>query len=879
MVTGHDDKNERLPSGFVTFVFTDIVESTRLYRALGEDVAGDVFDKHNEILRTAWTNNRGQEVHTEGDSFFVAFEQPDDAVAACIELRVGLAHATWPPGGDIKVRIGIHTGLAAPRNGDYMALSVHQASRVMSAAHGDQILITDSTAQRLGKTQAASSTRIGAYRLRDFDEPPVLHRIDPFGLTSNDMPPRATPAQQHNLVVPLTSFVGRSSDRVSINGLLEPGKAITIVGLGGMGKTRLATEVGIEVAPTWPGGVWMVELAEVVEPALVADAIATALGVGSRSMNDRWSDVVEFIGDSQMLVVLDNVEHLIDACAKLVPDLLRSCPNVTLLCTSRESLNCAGEVVYRLMPLELGQELADPAEMPSVQLFVDRASTVYVNFEWTDQALADVREICAHLDGLPLAIEIAAAQVAVLSLPEIITGLDSRFRLLRSRDRALPARQRTMEGLLGWSYRRLSEVEQRAFRGLAVFSGSFSIEAAEAVLAATGIDGDDVPELVWALVDKSLLSADLSQAGTRYRLFESVQQYALRLLDDNNELVATATTHAHWLLERAAPWQRIDQRWLGEVATELTNIRAAVELISDIEPEPAQQLMCSIGRFHSSVQSYRTGIEEMTRAAERLTAVTPSRSALLTDLADLHLSMGNTAEAALLLDNAAVVQEGVGQPSWSDAAIDRLRGEIAMRNGDHQHAGATAEAVLKTEVSDRGAARMWSLLGVARASAGDLTRGHEALTQALNTYSKLDDVPATAIAFGNLAEVAWRQEDFRSAAEYQRACIDQAVTTGQPVTIANSLIMAAKLAGQRHDWHVALQLQASATTILGEAGHEPYADDRIAIDELIASAAADMTASAAAAAADQGRQLTIVEAVNLANVAFDKELSGSTSCV
>lgn len=906
----HHVPGQDLPSGLLTFVFTDIEASTRLYKALGEEAAGEVFDLHNDLLRASWAAFGGHEVHTEGDSFFVVFEDQEQAVDACLDVQRRITAADWPPNGRVRVRIGMHCGLAAPRHGDYMALAVHQAARVMSAANGGQILATDAVIDRVQRRADRVTTSCGAFRLRDFDQAPTLFRIDDASAGEpNDRPPRAVPADHHNLVMRLTSFVGRQADLVAVNAMIEPGRAVSIVGLGGMGKTRLATEVGLDVADSWPDGVWMVELAGVFDPELIADQVAVAIGAGSGSAGDRWHDVLEFIGHKGMLLVLDNVEHLVDRVAQLLPELLRSCPNSAVLCTSREPVNCQGEFVYRLQPLATvasgvadddAASLDDGSPAPSVQLFLDRALSVVPGRRFDADDLDLVGEICAHLDGLPLAIEVAAAQVAMLQPSEILAGLDDRFRLLRSRDRALPDRQRTMEGLLGWSYQLLDENEQRAFRRLAVFGGSFSIDAAEAALtgaaeaALTGAGGDtggagaggeviaaggevivadDVPELIWSLVDKSLIAADLTSSATRYRLFESVQQYALQRLIDNDDPVRCADALARWLLERVGPWLVNDRRWLGDVAVEAANIRNVVDLIAASEPEKAQQLMCTLGRYHDTVQSYQVGIDELTRAAGLLPHRGPSRVALLADTAHLHVRMGHVGEAAALLDEAAELQRTVGPPDWNDVAIERVRGDICIRARDYEQAIELARNALAGPISAQGQARMWSLIGIAEASRDNLDAGLDALQSALDIYTELGDAPHLALAHANVAEAAWRRELFDRAARHQRFCLQDALVIGQRLAIATSLYMAGYLAELRENWPVAIQVHAKADAMMAESGHQPYDEVAAAVAATRRRAAAAIGDQAVDDALRQGPLLDVIDASELAFATFDHEIA------
>ncbi len=609
-----------LPSGFVTFVLTDIEGSTRLLKRL-PDLAPDLFDRHDEILRSAWRDTGGHEVSTEGDSFFVAFADTGDALAACSLAQARLATEPWPDGERVNVRMGVHAGIAAQRGDNYIALAIHQAARVSSAAHGGQVLVSETAARRGQPPPDGRLVSLGKFRLRDFDEPELLYRLDTTGVEANELPIRATPAEGHNLVKQPTTFMGREADVASIIPLLSPGRTVTLTGPGGVGKTRLATEVGLAVGDDWPDGVWIVELADVGDSALIADTMAEAIGAGAGDSSPRWDDVIGHLVDRRALVILDNTEHHLEACANAVFDLITRCAQVGVLATGREPLKIPGETIYRVAPLGLpATDDCDPARIeqtPAVQLFCDRARRAHPGFQLDADSARDVASICARLDGLPLALEIAGARVGVLSTSGMLAGLNDRFQLLKSQDRTLPERQRTMEGLLDWSYRLLADHEQAALRRLAVFGGSFSIDAASFTLAADEISPDNVPELVWALVDKSLVVADLSDSETRYRLHESARDYAHRLLDQLGETEATASRLATWLLDSVAPWLTTDRGWIGRVGVELANMRGLVGLLATTEPEIAQQLACSIGLYHHSLQSFTTAIDELTRAAAR----------------------------------------------------------------------------------------------------------------------------------------------------------------------------------------------------------------------------------------------------------------------
>ena len=914
-----------LPSGHVTFVFTDIEGSTKLLKRL-PDVAPEVFERHNELIRAAIGEHFGCEVNTEGDAFFVAFDDADSAVAFCARAQQLLAAERWPEGAEIRVRMGLHSGVAVPRNGDYVAMAVHQAARVVSTAHGGQIVAPAETLDGCTRDLPGDRVRLGHFRIRDFDEPVELVRLDAEGVAVVDRAPRATPFEGHNLVLPRTSFVGRDGDADRLLELIEQRFIVSIVGPGGVGKTRLATEVGLRHAGHWSDGVWMVELAELAAPALVASAFAEALGLQPAADADVFDDVLAWADDRTVLLIADNVETCLDACADMLPR-LAGLPGVTVLTTSLEPLNVPGEVVYRLHPLgddggrgagSGSDGSAASADAAPTRLFVDRAQAARPDFDPTPH-LAEIGELCRRLDGVPLAIEIAAARVTVLSVPEILEGLKDRFGLLRSNDRNRPPRQRGIFDLLQWSYDLLDDDARAAFRRLAVFGGSFTLDAAVATLADPGVGraagggaggggvvggrggggvvagaveqggdrsggdrlgddttgpllaADDVAELVWALVDKSMVMLDQSRPGTRYRLNETVRAFAEEWLDRSGESATVARRCADDLLGRVGPGLPFDRRWLGRMWGELANVRRLIERLADVDGECAQTLACSLCAFHDVTQSFEPGIGEISELATTLTDATPVRVVLLAWLADLHLRRGDHAEAQVLLDRAGELAARVGVPEWADAAVDRTEGEILLRSGAMEDAAAVARRALeRPELSDVGRARMWNLLGIASISVGDLATSADAFGHELEIYTALDHETKIAAAEGNLAEVGLRSADHRAAALHQRASLDLALAIGQPVMLAFSSVVAAQIAAAEGTWPQAVRLQAAGEAALAAAGHPLYAADRAALEQLRSQAAQHLDLAELTAEAARGAALDPVAAAEQARAVFDR---------
>lgn len=864
-----------LPTGIVTFVMTDIEGSTRLLRSLGERFA-PILDRHNALLRETWRTHGGHELETAGDSFMVAFGDTASAVAACAAAQRALTSEPWPGIEALRVRMGVHAGLASPHHGEYVALAVHQTARVASAAHGGQVLVSEDAAARLPALPGLALDSLGRYRVRDFDAAVRLYQLLGEGLAREFASVRAIPAEGHNMVRPATAFFGRAAEVASLRGRVSAGRLVTLVGPGGVGKTRLAIETALEATADWEDGVWFVDLAPLDDANLVPEAFAAALGVAPSPGRDRWTTVLDHLATRRALVIVDNCESFLEACAARLTSLIASCPAVGLLATSREPLQVAGELVERVQPLGLPTATpgsgGDPAGAPAVALLLDRVRLVRPEVVLSRAELDTAAAICRHLDGLPLAIEIAAAHTGHLSLDEILVGLTDRFRLLRSRNRSLPERQRTMEGVLDWSYRLLDPDEQMALRRLSVFAGPFSLDGALAAL-----DGDEArPELVWALVDASLAIAHLADNETRYRLLETVRIYAARAAEAQGDTAAAARGAAAWYLARLGPDHAPDRWWISEMREELDNLRALASALAAGHQPVAQELAWTIGRYHDVVQQFRTGILDLERLVDDLPTPSPARVALLTLLADLHLRVGELDPARRLVEEAAGLRGAVGPARWDDVGVERTRGEIARRSGDLRGAVAIADETLAGSVSPRGRGRMANLRGIALLALGDQRAAQASFQEELAAYEQLGFDAQIASANGNVAEVALQLGDVPVAAAHQRACLTLALATGQPLMVAYSLMVAARLAGGEDDWRAAVAFQATAEEVLRATGHDLYDTDRAAVEELLGRARERLDAGAFAEAMKAGRSRSLPEAAAAADAMFTA-LAGATT--
>src|SRR5213083_1186399 len=531
------------PVGTVTFLFTDVEGSTRAWEAHPAETQS-ALKRHDEIVAREIEAHNGALIleRGEGDSVFAVVARAADAVAAAVEIQRALRAQTWPADVPIRVRMAIHTGEAGA---DYRGPHVNRAARLRAIAHGEQILISGVTAGILRDAlpDGASLIELGRHRLRDLSELEHVFQLAHPELRFDFPPLKSLTSFRQNLPIQLTSFIGRVGEQKTVCALIEKHRVVTLVGAGGCGKTRLAIQVGADELENFPDGVRFVDLAPLSGAGLVVDAIAAALGAKIEAGLSAIDALVRALEGTQALIILDNCEHLLAECAEAVSALLRASGGVRVLATSREPLGLAGEMMWRVPPLSLPDGERSPEEVvrcEAVQLFVDRATAARAGFSLTSSNTEAVLEICRILEGLPLAIELAAARAKTLTPQDIRARLSDRFRLLTGGR----GRHQTLRSTIDWSYDLLSESERKLFRRLSVFAGGFDLGAAEAVWA----DGDPLDDIE-QLVDKSLVTVEqLTDEKLRYRLLETLRQYgAERLAEVGEEDEARERHFAHYL--------------------------------------------------------------------------------------------------------------------------------------------------------------------------------------------------------------------------------------------------------------------------------------------------------------------------------------------
>ncbi len=836
------------PSGLVTFVFTDIEASTQLFRRIG-DRYPPLLERHREILRAAWASCGGSEVKTDGDSFFVAFADPMAAIAACAQGQRGLTSEPWPADAPIRVRMGLHTGLAAPHGDDYIALAVHQAARVVDAGHGGQILVSADAAQGTGDATTWVLTTLGRYRVRDFDEPVELFQVTGPHLPDGFPPLRVLPADRHNLVRAPTTIVGRDEDLGALADLVAAARLVSVVGPGGLGKTRLVTEFGLRSAMAWEHGIWFVDLAPLSDAALIARTVADAVAAPATEDGDAQATVLEHLRERHALLILDNCEHLTVGVARLVDELLRACPRVQVVTTSREPVGLRGERIWRLAPLT--------SHDAAVQLFCDRAGLPSA----LDESLREtVVELCRLLDGLPLAIELAAARCDVLGPAEILARLGRQPTLLRSDDPTVSARHRSLDDTISWSHEHLSTDEQLAFRRLGVFAAGFGLEAPTAAIAGDDIDPYDVPELVWSLVSKSLVATEPAAGSTRYRMLDTIRAFAQRRLARSGELAQVASRLGRYYVDSFGPQQqKSDAQLVAERAREVDNMRALIPIVAPHDEELAQHLACTVVLSHRQ-DSPRAGGEEGLRLLRELTARTPTRVALLVDVVILAVDQGLIDVAADLLDDAELLAADVGVPPWIDGRIDQFRGIVAIHRRDTEGARSRAHTALGRTTSALGRSRLLNVLCLAACEETGYDEAREAALGSLEISALLGNIEARAVDLGNLAEIEMLAGNHDAAARRQLECLDLALELGALREVVSALVVAARLAALGDDWATATRLQSAADTTMARIGLSLYPMDRAVCDELLAAARSHTGSALYDAELERGRTLPLTDA-------------------
>jgi predicted ATPase/class 3 adenylate cyclase len=796
--------HSNLPTGTVTFLFTDIENSTPLWEKHPEAMKS-ALAKHDSLVRSISLLHNGRIIKTTGDGFHVVFATATDAVQAAIHAQQAIQKDSWDDVA-IKVRMGIHTGEAELRDGDYFGGTLNLAARIMSIGHGGQILISEITLQIAQEHLSAhvSVTDLGEHRLKGLSKVERIFQISTLELQQEFPALKSLTHISNNLPTQLTSFIGRERELDEAQSKLENARLLTLIGPGGTGKTRLSIQLGAQLLSNFKDGVWLVEFAPISDPSLVMQTIASVFDIGEVPGVPLKMLVHDFVREKHLLLILDNCEHLVEASARVADEILHVAPKVKIIVSSREALGINGETVYRVPSLsspnqdEVTKEAALGFE--SVMLFVERASAANPKFHLTDENASFVAQICSRLDGIPLAIELAASRITVFSPEQIAKRLDDRFKLLTGGSRTALPRQQTLRALIDWSYDLLSEGERALLRRLSVFAGGWTFEAAETIC-----NNVDVLEHLPQLVNKSLVTVNDEGGEPRYFLLETIRQYAREKLLESGEGEGTRERHLAYFLEMAETafpemlTREKELQWIRKLEIEYDNIRVAVNWGIANNPIATMRLVRSLTYWFMVTSYNNEGYGWGKAAVERVKILTDNgkiltsdenlhRARLLVAMSMLSITIGDNQASAMEAEQATTLLRSLGD-KWTLAIALAFHtgGKITMGKFNEAIASIAEALRLAEELGDR------YVLGTVMTAASfveffvnrDFAKAHtfrEKASELLREHGNRYSYGLTVLGFG---ELLVRQGQFQKAREELNSAMQTMQEIGSTRHIAN----------------------------------------------------------------------------------------------
>lgn len=765
-----------LPTGAVTFAFTDIEGSTARWER-NREAMQEAVRRHDAIMRSAISEHAGHVFKTIGDAFCAAFERPEDAIAAMLAAQQTLAAEDFSAVGGLRVRMALHVGNADERDGDYFGPNVNRVARLLAIGHGGQVLLSGAAQASIAANLPGDVTLIdlGLRRLKGLSQPEAVWQLSIAGLRTSFPPLDSLDARPNNLLVQVTPLIGREREVEHVKALIDAHRVVSILGSGGVGKTRLALQAGADLIDRFDHGVWFADLSPIRDPELVASVVAKVLSINARD-DQRLDEVIpQALKRKQLLLILDNCEQVLDTAAALADAIHHTAPQVHILATSRQALEIPGEAAYRLPSLavpdaSISVNANEALRYGAIGVFVQRARLADTHFALSDDTASTVAEICRRLDGIPLAIELAAARVRVLPIPTLAQRLNERFTLLTGGSRTALPRQKTLSALIDWSYDLLTPQEQLLFTRAGIFAGSFSLDAATAVCSGEDLDGIGILDLLASLTDKSLVVADTSGEHERYSLLESTRAYALEKLATEGAHERLARRHAGHFRDQALD---ADERasstsstaaWLAGAELELDNYRAVLEralkdghdlVLGGAVAGALQRLWLSgltvEGRHWIGLA--QAGLDESAhpQVAARLWRALSALSS--------GKRKHDAAQRALALSES--VRDEHGQ-AW---ALDSLVAGLYQmgRLEEAGDANARALAAMRTLGSKPGVAQGLNLAGGIQLGRGDFAAARESFAQSLAAYKALGNEFGTAPVLGNLAELEFGEGQVEQA--------------------------------------------------------------------------------------------------------------------
>jgi predicted ATPase/class 3 adenylate cyclase len=909
------------PTSTVTFLFTDIEGSTRLWEKYPEAMSG-ALARHDEILRTVIETNNGRIVKTAGDGFHAVFSAANNALEAALEAQRTLLREEWAETGPLRVRMALHTGATEERDGDYYGPPVNRAARLLSAGHGGQVILSLAT-RELVRDQLPSDVELqnlGEHRLKDLFRPERVFQLMASGLPSEFPPLRTLRARRNNLPLQPTPLVGREREVEEIAERLRDERVwlLTLTGPGGTGKTRLALHAGADLLEEFDDGVFLVSLATITDPKLVLSAIAEALGVGESAEQPLKDSLKSYIRDKRLLLLLDNFEQVLEG-GPLVGELVDACPNLKVLATSRIPLRLYGEQEYPVPPLDLPDLRVLPSlevltQYEAVKLFVERAKAVKEDFEVTNESAPSVAEICARLDGLPLAIELAAARIRILAPQKLLQRLSNRLRFLKGGARDLPTRQQTLRGTIDWSYDLLTEEEKMLFWRLSVFSGGRTLEAIEEICDP---EGDiDALEGAESLLEKSLLRREEEGGGeVRFTMLETIQEYAHEKLEESGEAEQIERAHAEYFLtlaeEANAQLRGPDQlEWLRRLEADHGNMRTALEwalrseqaeitlglggslwwfwfvrghysegrrwleeaLAMDGRGSPQARAMVFAGvgalaleqdDLDHSEEACKEGLELLSREARERSE---AKLYLLISLGHVALEKEDHNRATQLFEESLALSREMGHVLGRADSVMSLA-TTSYEQGDLKRAIELFEESMDLfrEQGDK-LGLAWCLinLGLAAYSEGNLGWASKLTVEGVELLGELGVGADTAVGLCNLGWMTLSQNDPSKAAEYFEESLRLARDSGMEPVVLTTLEGYACVAGAQGEAQRAVRLWG-ATQNIQETKSIPRDTDWLAeADSRISAVRSGMGEQIWEELCQKGRAMTLEEAVSYA---------------
>jgi predicted ATPase/class 3 adenylate cyclase len=859
-----------LPTGTVTFLFTDIEGSTRLLQQLGSPRYATLEAEHHRLLRGAFEAHGGREVDTQGDSFFVAFPTAHDALAAATEAQRALAAQPWPEGAAVRLRMGLHTGTAQVVGDRYVGLDVHRAARIAAAGHGGQVLLSEGARGLVEHDlpAGASLRDLGQHRLKDLQRPEHLSQLVLPGLPADFPPLKTLDRHAHNLSIQPTPLVGRQREVAEVCALLrrEDVRLVTLTGPGGVGKTRLGLQVAAELADAFADGVWFVRLSRLTDPALVLPTVAQTLGLQEAGDQPLTVMLQAHLRTRSMLLLLDNFEQVSGAALE-VAKLLESSPGLKVLVTSRTVLHLQGEQEYPVPPLALPSTLSMGRsrlaerllDAPAVALFVERAQAHRPDFALTEATAPAVADICARLDGLPLALGLAAAWIKLLPPSALLQRLERRLPLLTGGARDLEARQQTMRATLAWSEDLLHPKEQRLFRRLSVFVGGWTLEAAETVcVSPEGAEplGLEVLEGLSALVDQSLVQQRLDEeegSELRFGMLQVIREYAREQLEASGEAQALRRAHLVTFLtlaEHAEPalFEREQTTWLDRLEREYDNLRAALSCARELGTAGAQaglRLAGALWHFwdtrghYGEGRAWLEGLLGLTAGDEADTAAASGvdarvvRARALDAAGSLALWQGDLGPATTRLEAAVATARLAGDKQTAAralchlGAVEQSQGHLSRATTHYQESLALAQKVgshwdIVQALNSLAAVAYWQ---------GNLARAEERIEEAVAYMQQVGGDPETETLMRlSLAGLAQRRGDLIRAAALGREALARFQTLRTTWGIMQALEELARTAGAQGRGALAARLLGAATTVRERLGMPPREAERAEVE-------------------------------------------------